>query len=109
MRLWVYLNGINGGQGKHLSLYFQLKKSHLDECLFWSFIRTIEIALFYPENKETHKESYVKPYFDTNNEIGYNEFFDHDSLHAKGFLNPNLGGGGNFTPPVGFPLITQKQ
>ena len=62
--------------------------------------------------RELHIESYVKPYFDTNNEIGYNEFFDHDSLHAKGFLNPNLGGGGgggNFTPPVGFPLITQKQ
>ena len=27
-------------------------------------------------------------------------------------INPNLGGGGgggNFTPPVGFPLITQKR
>ena len=25
-------------------------------------------------------------------------------------LNPNFGGGSNFTPPpVGFPLITQKQ
>lgn len=97
MRLWVYLNGINGGQGKHLSLHFQLKKSHLDECLFWSFIRTIEIALLHPENKDTHKrsltltddehiESYEKPFFDTNKEIGYSEFIDHDSLHAKGFL-----------------------
>ena len=32
MRLLVYLNEING-HGNHLSIYFQLMKGHLDECL----------------------------------------------------------------------------
>ena len=49
----------NKCQGIHLSLYFQLMKGHLDERLFWSFIRTIEIALLYPENKVKHKENFT--------------------------------------------------
>ena len=97
MRLLVYLKERNG-DGNHLSIYFQLMKGHLDECLQWPFTRTIEIALLHPENKDTHKQSltlttddediecYEKPYFDTNGAIGYSEFIDHDSLHAKGFL-----------------------
>ena len=96
MRLLVYLNDMND-HGNHLSIYFQLMKGHLDECLHWPFIRTIEIALLHPENKDTHQRSftltddeyikcYEKPFFDKNEEIGYSEFIDHDSLHAKGFL-----------------------
>lgn len=97
MRLLVYLNEING-HGNHLSIYLQLMKGYLDECLQWPFIRTIEIALLHPENKDTHKlsltlttddeyiECYEKPFSDTNEEIGYSKFIDHDSLHAKGFL-----------------------
>ena len=97
MRLLVYLNEING-HGNHLSIYFQLMKGYLDECLQWPFIRTIGIALLHPENKDTHKRSltlmiddefiecYEKPFSDTNEEIGYSKFIDHDSLHAKGFL-----------------------
>ena len=97
MRLQVYLNGLFG-QGKQLSLYFQLMKGRFDDCLDWPFTKTIEMTFLHPEKKATHKgilkstinpddiHSFGKPYFDANESIGYTEFIDHDSLHSKGFL-----------------------
>lgn len=99
MRLLIYLNGCGGGEGTHLSLFFQLMKGELDDILKWPFNKTIHFVLIHQDNKnecfklsitDTEKATttayFRKPVTDFNIGFGYIRFISHERLHAGGFI-----------------------
>ena len=101
MRLEINLNGSGDGTGTHLSVYWQLMKGELDDCLEWPFDQFISFVLNYQDNKSKccklsitdalENEANPFEYFrkrvtDYNEGWGFASFLSHEALHADGFI-----------------------
>ena len=101
MRLLVYLNGPRSSTGTHLSVFFQLMKGELDDCLEWPFEKSVSFVLIHQDNKKkcfklsmtdalTKKdlsyESFRRPVADSNVALGYDNFISQERLYGDGFI-----------------------
>ena len=101
MRLLVYLNGPRSSTGTHLSVFFQLMKGELDDCLEWPFEKSVSFVLIHQDNKNkcfklsmtdalTKKdlsyESFRRPVADSNVALRYDNFISQERLYGDGFI-----------------------
>ena len=95
MRLLGYLNGT------HLSVFFQLMKGELDDCLEWPFEKSVSFVLIHQDNenkcfklsmtdaltkKDRSYESFRRPVADSNVALGYENFISQERLYGDGFI-----------------------
>ena len=52
MRLEVYLDGHGAGKGRYLSIYLQLLKGELDDCVSWPFPKSVRLTVMHPKESK---------------------------------------------------------
>ena len=52
MRLEVYLDGHGAGKGRYLSIYLQLLKGELDDCVSWPFTKSVMLTVMHPKESK---------------------------------------------------------
>ena len=105
MRLMVYLNGCSKQKGTHMSVFFQLMKGELDDCMEWPFDKRVYFVLIHQDDKNRCYErlsddarekvegsltSFGKPVTDVNVARGFRDFVTLEKLHADGFIKNDV-------------------
>ena len=100
MRLWVYPNGNDDGQGTHVSCYICLMSGKYDDTLEWPFQGEVTIELLNQLEDKNHKKHYILYNESVSEEYkqrvpkgelvggwGYPRFISHSELEYNPIIN----------------------
>lgn len=90
MKIRIYLNGKDDGEGKHISIYVVIMKGDFDALLTWPFQEPIKIIFVDQGDSKTHIHDtiipdvrdppYQRPVLDMNSGIGCSTFLSLETL-----------------------------
>ena len=98
MRLKVFTDGYDTGQGTHISIFFQLMKGAFDDSLTWPFPKSVTLIVMHPDADLDYEHTLKKPlwddddieYFqkplDENVPYGLQRFITHTELYSEGYI-----------------------